>query len=356
MLKRLSFFLLISLGFIISLAAQDTIPKRQAKAMERADVRYDEYSFSPAIDIYKKVLDKGYVSNDLLKRLANSYYFNAKYREAAEIYKRMEESFPDDMEVEDIFKYSQSLKTIGNYDEAARLMRTFKEMTAVNLRFDEDYLDRIEENSGRYTVKEFEYNSPYSDFAPAYYRDGLIFASDRDTGNLARYRHTWNSSDFLDLYKVDVDSSSNKRVMKLEGEVNTRLHESTSVVTKNDSIMYFTRNNYLDGKKSKDGQGIIRLKIYSAEYVNGIWTNIVELPFNSDSYSVAHPMLSPDEKKLYFVSDMPGSLGESDLFVTDIIGDGTYGPIVNLGSNINTMGRRSEERRVGKERRSGGMG
>lgn len=46
-------------------------------------------------------------------------------------------------------------------------------------------------------------------------------------------------------------------------------------------------------------------------------------------------MLSPDGKKLYFVSDMPGSLGESDIFVTDIIGDGTYGPIVNLGENIN---------------------
>ncbi len=339
MLKRSFLFIIVSSGFIISLSAQDTIPKRQAKAMERADVRYDEYSFSPAIDIYKKVLDKGYVSADLLKRLANSYYFNAKYGEAAEIFKKMEASFPDEMEVEDIFKYAQSLKTIGNYEEAARLMGIFKEMTAINLSFDEDYLERIEENSGRYTIDEFQYNSPYSDFAPAYYKDGLIFASDRDTGNLARYRHTWNSSDFLDLYKVNVDSSSNKRVVKLQGEVNTRLHESTSVVTKNDSIMYFTRNNYLDGKKSKDGQGIIRLKIYSAEYVNGTWTNIVELPFNSDSYSVAHPMLSPDEKKLYFVSDMPGSLGESDLFVTDIIGDGTYGPIVNLGSNINTMGR-----------------
>ena len=102
--------------------------------------------------------------------------------------------------------------------------------------------------------------------------------------------------------------------------------------------MYFTRNNFLDRRK-EDKDGIIRLKIYKAENINGYWTNIEELPINSDSYSVAHPMLSPDEKKLYFASDMPGSLGKSDLFVTDIIGDGTYGPIVNLGHNINTMGR-----------------
>jgi outer membrane protein OmpA-like peptidoglycan-associated protein len=54
---------------------------------------------------------------------------------------------------------------------------------------------------------------------------------------------------------------------------------------------------------------------------------------------VAHPVLSPDEKRLYFVSDMTGSVGESDIFMTEIIGDGTYGPIINLGKNINTIGR-----------------
>jgi len=319
-------------------SAQDSISKKQIRTKERADMQYDEYSFSPAIDIYKKVMDKGYVSADLLKRLGDSYYYNAKYKEASEIYKKMEEAFPGDMEVEDIFKYAQSLKTIGAYGEANRLMAQFKEMTMVHLKFDEDYLDRIEANSGRYTLSDFGHNSAYSDFAPSFYGDGLIFASDRDTGNLARYRHTWNAHDFLDLYKVNVDEGSKDRAVKIAGEVNSRLHESSLVVTKDSTTMYFTRNNFLDRRK-KDKEGIIRLKIYKAENINGYWTNIEELPFNSDSYSVAHPMLSPDEKKLYFASDMPGSLGKSDLFVTDIIGDGTYGPIINLGDNINTMGR-----------------
>ena len=338
MLKRVSILLLVFLVCIPILSAQDSISKKQVRTKEQADLRYDEYSFSPAIDIYKKVLEKGYVSADLLKRLGNSYYFNAKYKEAADIYGKMEEAYPDEMEVEDIFKYAQSLKTIEDYAEASRLMRQFKEMTTVHLKFDEDYLEKIEANSGRYTISDFGQNSQYSDFAPAFYREGLIFASDRDTGNLARYRHTWNSHDFLDLYKVNVDSSSQDRAVKISGEVNSRLHESSLVVTKDSTTMYFTRNNYLDRIK-KDKEGVIRLKIYKAENVKGYWTNIEELPFNSDSYSVAHPMLSPDEKKLYFASDMPGSLGKSDLFVTDIIGDGTYGPIVNLGNNINTMGR-----------------
>ncbi|THV59072.1 flagellar motor protein MotB [Flagellimonas alvinocaridis] len=340
MLKRIPILLLMFFGCIANMLAQDSIPdKQQAKRKAKADQRYEEYSFSPAIDIYKKVLDKGYVSSDLLKRLGNAYYFNAKYQEAANIYKKLEESYPDEMGVDFIFRYAQSLKSLGNYDEAGQLMEKFKTMTAVDVDFDEDYLAKIEENSGRYGVKPFEYNSKYSDFAASFYEKGLIFASDRDTGNLARYRHTWNSKDFLDLYKVDADSASNGRAIKLEGDVNTRLHESTSVVTKDGTTMYFTRNNFLDGKKKKDEEGIIRLKIYSAERVNGVWTNITELPFNNDSYSVAHPVLSPDEKRLYFVSDMTGSAGESDIFMTEIIGDGTYGPIINLGKNINTIGR-----------------
>ncbi|TAI46699.1 OmpA family protein [Flagellimonas allohymeniacidonis] len=341
--KKIYFIILVLLTSTTALLAQkeEVNEKQQEKVKSKADDQYEEYSFRPAIDIYKKVLEKGYVSADLLKRLGNSYYFNAKYDEASEIYKKLVESYRDDTEADYFFRYAQTLRTLGEYDAASEIMAKFKEMTAVSddYAFDEDYLAKIEENSGRYEVKNFEFNSKYSDFATAYYEDGLIFSSDRDTGNLARYRHTWNSRDFLDLYKVNADSISQNTVVKLEGDVNTRLHESTSVVTKDGSTMYFTRNNFLDGKKYKDEKGVIRLKIYSAEWIDGEWTNILELPFNNDSYSVAHPVLSPDEKRLYFVSDMPGSYGESDIFMTQIIGDGTYGPIVNLGKNINTRAR-----------------
>lgn len=329
-------------GGMICISAQEeeTDYKLEERVKAKADERYDEYSFSPAIDIYKKVLDKGYTSSDLLKRLGNSYYFNAKYEEAANVYQKLVESYPDDIEADYFFRYAQSLKTLGKYDKSVEVMQKFKQMAStLEVDFDADYLEKIEANSGRYEIEPFQYNSKYSDFAASFYEEGLIFASDRDTGNLARYRHTWNAKDFLDLYKVDADSISNGTVVKLQGDVNTRLHESTSVVTKDGTTIYFTRNNFLDGKKFKDEKGVIRLKIYSADLIEGEWTNIVELPFNNDSYSVAHPVLSPDEKRLYFVSDMPGSYGESDIFMTEIIGDGTYGPIVNLGKNINTGAR-----------------
>jgi hypothetical protein len=44
-------------------------------------------------------------------------------------------------------------------------------------------------------------------------------------------------------------------------------------------------------------------------------------------------------KTMYFVSDMPGTIGLSDLFKVQINEDGTFGNPVNLGRLINTEGR-----------------
>ncbi len=340
----------------------------QERLLKKANEKYVNYSFNPAIDIYKRVLDKGFVSADLLKKLGNSYYFNANYKEAAKNYKRLTEEFKEEIGAEYYFRYAQTLKSIGNYEEAGLMMGKFEELASRDsngVAHKKNYLKHISDNSGRYTLKSFAYNSKYSDFAPTYYKQGLIFSSDRDTGNLARYRHTWNGKDFLDLYKVNVDSISQDLVVKFNPEVkpqgngaskvraqsneitkekrdlriNTRLHESTSVVTKDGSTLYFTRNNYKDEKKVKGKKGIIRLKIYRAIIENAEVISIEELPFNSDLYSVANPSLSADEKTLYFASDMPGTFGLSDIYKVAINLDGTFGTPVNLGKSINTAGR-----------------
>ena len=316
----------------------------QERLVTKGNEKYKEYSFRPAIDIYKRVLDKGFVSSDLLKKLGNSYYYNSDYTEAAETFKKLVSEFPDEVEPEDYFKYAQTLKTLGEYEASNQVMSKFSKMTSSDARAnaftgERDYLAEIRANSGRYDIAPFDYNSVYSEFAPAFYKDGLIFSSDRDTGNFARYRHTWNSKDFLDLYKVNSDSVSMNLVTKFGEDVNTRLHESASVVTKDGQTLYFTRNNFIEGKYIKDEKGIIRLKIFKAKMIEGVWGEIEELPFNNDGYSVANPMLSPDEKTLYFASDMPGTFGLSDIFMVRINSDGTFGNPENLGGNINTEAR-----------------
>ncbi|SIR37222.1 OmpA family protein [Maribacter ulvicola] len=332
-------FLIVALLFVQGLV------NAQERLIQKGNEKFDSYSFSPAIDIYKKVMDKGYVSADLLRKLGNSYYYNADYTDAAETYKKLVADYSLEVTPEDYFKYAQSLKTIGEYDTSKSIMNKFIEVTkgdgrATAYDADRDFMSEIKENSGRYNLRPFAYNSPYSDFAPSFYKEGIIFSSDRDTGNFARYRHTWNAKDFLDLYEVNVDSASMDNVKKLDKNVNTRYHESTSVVTKDGKTMYFTRNNSEKRKTVKDDKGIVRLKILRAVLTDeGIWGEVEDLPFNSDSYSTANPALSPDEKTLYFASDMPGTFGASDLYRVTINKDRTFGTPQNLGPNINTEAR-----------------
>jgi len=147
--------------------------------------------------------------------------------------------------------------------------------------------------------------------------------------------HDWNDKPFLDIYLLKNGDES--KATKFNSKVNTKFHESTAVFTKDGSTVYFTRNNYTNNDLERDSQGVNRLKLYRGTLRDDSW-KIIELPFNSHEYSVAHPALSVDESTLYFASDMPGGKGLSDLYKVSINGD-DYGTPVNLGDGINTEGR-----------------
>ncbi len=330
--------------FLALLLASALLPA-QEQQINRANRAYEAYAFKPAQDIYRKVLDRGYESADLYKRLGNAYYFNAEYAEAATMYDSLIKKYEPEAGADYFFRFAQALRSTGNYQRADSIMERFTAMSramadarAGLYEAERDYMAEIEANSGRYDMYTFEYNSEYSDFAPVFYKSGLLFSSDRDTGNLARYRHTWNQRDFLDLYAVNTDSASNRRPVKLAG-VNTRYHESTSVVSPDGTTLYFTRTNLVNEKRAADEEGVVRLKIYRARLIDGVWGEIEDLPFNNDSYSVAHPALSPDGKVLYFASDMTGSRGQSDLWRVVVKDDGTFSTPENLGPKINTEAR-----------------
>jgi outer membrane protein OmpA-like peptidoglycan-associated protein len=104
--------------------------------------------------------------------------------------------------------------------------------------------------------------------------------------------------------------------------------------------VYFTADNYYRKDLRKDESGMTHLAMYRADVASaGKWTNIVEMPFNNKNYSVGHPTLSPDNKTLYFISDIPGGYGMTDIYKVDILGDGNYGHPINLGGNVNSSGK-----------------
>ncbi|WKL49844.1 OmpA family protein [Flavobacterium pectinovorum] len=313
---------------------------QQAK-IKAANKDYDTYAYIDVIKTYEKVALKGYKSEDMFRKLGDSYYFNSEFEGAAKWYGELF-AMNTNIESEYYYRYAQSLRATGQIDKADKMMNEFTSKFENDTRGklykeNPNYMDLIKENSGRYKIEDAGINSKYSDYGASVYNNKLYFTSARDTGNFSKRKHTWTGEHFTNLYVSDVDSS---KVKKFKSSLNSKFHDATPIFTKDGKTVYFTRNNYLDGKKGKNENNTTLVKLYKATLENDKWTNITALPFTSDNYSTAHPALSPDEKTLYFSSDMPGTLGQSDIFKVAINDNGGgYGSPQNLGPTINTEGK-----------------
>ena len=319
----------------------------QDKELSKADKKFESYAFIDAQKIYLRLANEGYESEELFQKLGDSYYFNAKYEESAKWFDKLFNKYPETITPEYVFRYAQSLKALQQYDKSDEMMKEFRRLKGGDSRAElfnkePDYLEEISYSDSEYEVENLRRtNSRYSDFGPMIYENKLIFSSSRDTGTGKKYIHTWNNEPFLDFYQapIDIETGDLGKVEKFAESINTRFHESSPSFTADGNTMYFTRNNFSQGVKRADKSGTIRLKIFKSVKQNGSWGTPKELPFNDDNYSVSHPSLSPDNKKLYFASDMPGSEGLSDIWVVDILGDNEYSEPKNLGPIINTEGR-----------------
>ncbi|TVZ52875.1 OmpA family protein [Dokdonia sp. Hel_I_53] len=319
----------------------------QENKVERADKKFNQYAFVDARKIYLEVAEKGYESADLFQKIADSYYFNGEYGQAEGWYDKLVNNYPNEIRPEYYFRFAQTLRSLKNYDRADDMMRRFNELSGDDLRatlFEEEpnYLKNIEYIKSNYIIENIRsLNSRYSDFAPTEYEGSLIFASSRDTGGVVKKIHKWNNEPFLDLYETSKksDSEDYNQPTTFSKNLNTKFHESTTTFTKDGNTVYFTRNNFTKGTYRKSKKGTNKLKIYKSQKVDGKWSVAEEMPFNSDEYSTAHPTLNADDTKLYFASDMEGTVGLSDIWVVAIDSNGDVGEPSNLGRPINTEGR-----------------
>jgi outer membrane protein OmpA-like peptidoglycan-associated protein len=260
-----------------------------------------------------------------------------------------------------------------------------------------DDVSVLSKNAACYKVDYLSINTNAADFSPTNYQNGLIFVSNRRNTSGIRRVFSWDNSPFLDLYHLEdiaylsateaglggggsssrkaksgsggtvgsdeytmptandsrtIGSFGGKNISqgygyadkpmtesdRMGGTINSKYHEGPAAFFKDGSKVIFTRNNTSSrGTAKKSSDGIIKLKLYMGESKKDGWGNVVELPFNSNEYSMGHPALSPDEKLLFFASDMPGGFGGTDIYVTRYDGVNWSAP-VNLGNAINTKG------------------
>ncbi len=333
-------FGIVAFFFVSIIFSQQTL-------LKKANKEYEKYEYINAQRTYLEIIEKGYKSADVYKKLGNTYYFNSQFKEASTWYKELIENYKEELDPEYYYKYAQTLKSLGNYKDANLYMNDFVKLRPLDKRAELfkknlDYLEKTKNDTSMYSITNLAMNAAYTDFGTTFYGENILFSSSRGDNDI----HEWNKESYLDFYIAKYEPNSNQLydIEIWENNFNSSYHESTAVFTKDKQTVYFTRNNEhksnyekfdLTGKMRTD-----RLKIYQSTLdEDGKWSKPKPLPFNSDNYSVAHPALSIDEKKLYFSSDMTGGIGESDIYVVTINDDNTFDEPKNLGQKINTEGK-----------------
>ncbi|WP_417786174.1 OmpA family protein [Tenacibaculum sp.] len=342
----MNFKKLLALAALLMLAVNGFGQSRKV-----ADRYFEEFSYVQSAKLYKDlVLIKGDSSQHVLSRLAESYYNNSDTKEAEVWYQKLISNFNEKVEGKHLFKYAQALRSNGKYKKSDSIFLTLAQAQKSSLNEElkkDSYLSDYNSQEKRIGVRNLAINTPYSDFGGFLLNGKSYFTSSVPNDSKRQKIYKWNNQPFLNIYKAEEDIQTLEgskqdtilvlgNVQKLGEPIASELHESTPIFTKDGKTIYFTRNNS-EGKRARSSKkNTSNLKIYKASYVNGYWVNVKELPFNNDEYSSGHPALSPDEKTLYFVSNMPGGYGQSDIYKVEIKGKDEYGKPVNLGSNVNT--------------------
>lgn len=329
----------------IMLCLQTTFAQTKLRKAEKA---YETFAYTEAAALYGQYLaDAKEPSAETISHAADAYYNIGDDRNALTWYKKLYEVQGQSMTDADFYRYTNTLRAVNDHADADKLTKAYldrkgdtKEIARFN--YQRRAMDSLNTAQKLYTLKNLEINSPKSDFGAAYYGEQkVIYASSKDTTRFGEKRYTWNNQPFLDLYVSDRNASdgslfAEKRFLP---EIMTQYHEATAAITPDNKTIFFTANKL--NKKDKlvvDKTHTNQFQLLRANLDGEKAGKPEKLFFNGDDYSVGHPAVSEDGKWLFFVSDIPGGSGETDIYVATIQ-DGVIGTPQNLGASVNSPGR-----------------
>jgi len=316
-----------------------------AQSINKAKKLMEKYNYSDAIEILKKAIDEENIRNEAIPLLADCYRLQHDNVNAKAIYAKAIE-LPD-AKPENYLYYAQSLQATSDYSKAREMFKIYSEKNPSDKR-GTLFISHCDSVLGPWKTLTPKFkvnlanniNTAESDFGPALYNGELIFASDFSDNPAEGKEYGWTGRGYLNLRKATPTVPGNfsgniEKSAEFDPRFNTQYHDGPAAFSQDGSIIYFTRSSYGKAKR----EGIYKtnlLKIYYAEKINGEWSEIKPFYLNSPDYSVGHPALSIDNKTLYFVSDMPGGFGGTDIWMCKFENE-TWGQPINLGPVVNTM-------------------
>lgn len=323
--------------FLISFSINSFGQKRQLK---KANEYYNNFEYKKAIKYYKIHVEREHDIKAIIN-LANCYRLTGNTVDAERLYDvivKSKEALPIHL-----FYYAEVLKKNEKYIDAKNRYLEYYAAVPEDKNVKElikscEIFEEFITDTAMYKVFNLNINTPQSDFAPMFYNKGLVYVSARPQDNKSEKNYGWLDEPFLDIfYSKSGFKDKYREPVNFSSTLNTKYHEGPVVFANNDEVIYFTRSSYLNDKSNSSMDGKNTLNIYKATKKNNVWTEIQIFEFNSDESNIGHPAISRDGKKIFFVSDMPGGFGGTDIYVSQKLGFIWTKP-VNLGSEVNTSG------------------
>lgn len=362
----------LMIGIMQSVKSQ---PAENNPLLKRASVEYQNLRFADAIKVLHRVLEKDPNNLRALEMIAESNRKIKNYDETVHWYGELCKQ--KSIKPEWALYYAEALASKQKYEESRYWYAKYSGMKPADRRanaFSKADLNLIAGNSGNYKIRFLNINSDDSEYSPMYYKNGLLFISNRPHD--LRFVFQWDRTSYSDIYIVDdlksiveaepsnateeektgmpirdtkdrsliglLKSSGEKEIHTneepylLKGKVRSSYHEGPAALLPEGNLI-FTRNNYISGKSEQSKTGINKLKLFTASGTE--WEKITPFPYNNNEYSIGHPAVSEDGKMLIFASDMPNGFGGTDLYYCLRKSEGEkWGKPVNLGPEINTEG------------------
>jgi len=328
--------------------------------LEKAKQYKDNYDYSKAIALYEEVSKKRNIQKpEIIRDIAQSYIMLNDMESAQQWLDKINGLMV--YSPKDLLNYAFTLKTTADYDMAISVFKKYEELFPhlsakvpewiESCKMAEDWMN----NPKLFNIQNLSnVNTEYSDFGATGFEDGILFVSDRKEDNKSYKADEifgWTGNPYLRVYHLP--NMSEKDIHNEMDGINTTFHNGPGVFDKKNKVLYLTKtklqkikalsvnSNPTEFLEENDNVSWInRLEIYTMEEKDGKWVNPKPFQYNNaEAYSVGHPALSTDGNILYFVSDMPGSYGKSDIWYCTKKSDGSWFEPQNAGPKINTEDR-----------------
>lgn len=324
----------------------------QAK-LKKANKLFCQLAYNEALTLYLSAVEEqpDEIEPDVFYKIGLCYIENDKPMEAEEWFGKSVEH--DTNSPGDYLLYAQVLQQNERYGEATKWYKSYSQAQPGDslgywgARACESYIDLM--MGGQYLVENVSgINSSSSDISPTFFDNKVIFSSDRAARKYTEKTFKWTGGFFYNNFEsIEIEPGELGSPELIEGGVNSKYHDGIATLSADGHKMIFTKTHDEKKKASEDCKGrvIYNLKLVSAEYSqeDGDWEDPSDKPFvniNNKDYNVAHPSLSSDGSRLYFVSDNPDfetAQGGADIYVTKLNGEVWSAP-VNVGIKVNSVG------------------